>query len=60
VEPPQIPGRFTNGEPVTLRFGRQIHVRSLAEAGDTEPVSAEAVSAYFSKYSAKGSHERII
>jgi len=48
-----------NGEQITLRFGRQLHVRPLAGAADTEPVSAEAVAAYVAKYSAKGSHEQI-
>jgi hypothetical protein len=49
----------SNGEQVTFRFGRQLHVRPLAGPAEDEPVSAEAVAAYVAKYSAKGSHERI-
>jgi hypothetical protein len=48
-----------DGAPVTVRFGRQLHVRPLAASEGGEPVAPEAVAAYIAKYSAKGSHEGI-
>lgn len=48
-----------DGEPVELRFGAQVHARTLLTGGDCDGVGAEAVAAYIAKYSAKGSHESI-
>lgn len=48
-----------NGELVELRFGAQVHARTLVAGGEGEGVGAEAVAAYIAKYSAKGSHEGI-